>query len=47
MFTGIIEEVGTVRDIERGAQSARFTIGAEQVTEGTRLVTALPSMALA
>ena len=37
MFTGIIEEVGTVRDIARGAQSARFTIGAEQVTVGTRI----------
>ncbi|MBV9849116.1 MAG: riboflavin synthase [Armatimonadetes bacterium] len=37
MFTGIIEEVGTVRAIERGAQSARFTIGAETVTGGTKI----------
>ena len=37
MFTGIIEEVGTVREIERGAQSARFTIGAEHVTGQTRI----------
>lgn len=28
MFTGLIEEVGTVRAIERGDQSARFTIHA-------------------
>lgn len=32
MFTGIIEEVGTVVGIERGAQSARFTILADRVT---------------
>lgn len=37
MFTGLIEEVGTVRAIERGAQSARFTIGAERVTERAAL----------
>ncbi|MGO8671559.1 MAG: riboflavin synthase [Capsulimonadaceae bacterium] len=32
MFTGIIEEVGTVAGIERGEQSARFFIAAEAVT---------------
>ena len=37
MFTGIIEEVGTVTAIDRGAQSARFTIGAENVIEGAEL----------
>ena len=37
MFTGIIEEVGTVTAIERGAQSARFSIRAGQVTEGTQI----------
>jgi riboflavin synthase len=37
MFTGIIEEVGTVTAIERGAQSARFTIGASMVSEGTQI----------
>ncbi len=37
MFTGLIEEVGTVRAIERGAQSARFTIGADRVTEQAAL----------
>ena len=37
MFTGIIEEVGTVRRIERGAAGARLTIGAKTVLEGTKL----------
>jgi riboflavin synthase len=33
MFTGIIEEIGVVQAIERGEQSARFTIQADKVTE--------------
>ena len=37
MFTGIIEEIGTVRRIERGAAGARLTIAAKTVLEGTRL----------
>lgn len=37
MFTGIIEEIGTVRRIERGAAGARLTIGAKTVLEGTKL----------
>lgn len=37
MFTGLIEEVGTVRGIERGAQSARFTIHADRVLDGVAL----------
>lgn len=37
MFTGIIEEIGTVRRIERGARGARLTIGAETVLEGTKI----------
>lgn len=37
MFTGIIEEVGTVRRIERGAAGARLTIGAKTVLEGTQI----------
>lgn len=37
MFTGIIEEIGTVRRIERGAASARLTIAAKTVLEGTKL----------
>ena len=36
MFTGIIEEIGTVRRIERGARGARLTIGAKTVLEGTK-----------
>ena len=37
MFTGIIEEIGTVRRIERGAKGARLTIAAKTVLEGTRI----------
>lgn len=37
MFTGIIEEIGTVRRIERGAVGARLTIAAKAVLEGTKL----------
>ena len=37
MFTGIIEHVGTVRAIERGDQSARFTVGTDAVTEETKI----------
>ena len=32
MFTGLIEEIGTVRRIERGAKGARLTIAADTVT---------------
>ena len=31
MFTGIIEEVGTIRAIEKGAKSAVLTIQAEVI----------------
>jgi len=37
MFTGIIQEVGRVDAIERGAQSARFTISAGNVLDGVKL----------
>ena len=37
MFTGIIQEVGHVEAIERGAQSARFTIRAGSVLDGVKL----------
>lgn len=37
MFTGIIEEIGTVRRIERGAAGARLTMAAKTVLEGTKL----------
>lgn len=33
MFTGLIEEVGTVTAIERGEASARFTLAAERAAE--------------
>lgn len=35
MFTGIIEELGTVRTIETRGENARIIIGARVVTEGT------------
>ena len=35
MFTGIIEELGTVRSIEERGENARITIAAHVVTEGT------------
>ena len=36
MFTGFVEEVGTVRSIRRGRDSAVLEIGAETVTKGLR-----------
>ena len=37
MFTGIIEEIGTIRRIEHGAKGARLTIQAKTVLEDTRI----------
>jgi len=37
LFTGIIEEIGTVRRIEHGAKGARLTIQAKTVLEDTRI----------
>ena len=37
MFTGIIEEIGTVRRIEHGTKGARLTIQAKTVLEDTRI----------
>ena len=37
MFTGIIEEVGTLMKVQKGARSAILTIGADTVLEGTKL----------
>ncbi|MBI3949503.1 MAG: riboflavin synthase [Acidobacteria bacterium] len=37
MFSGLIEEVGTVRHLERRGNSATLEIAARQVLEGTRL----------
>ncbi len=36
MFAGLVEEVGTVRSIRRGRDSAVLEIGAETVTKGLR-----------
>ncbi len=37
MFTGIIEEVGTVKKMQRGKDSVVLTIGATKIMEGTRI----------
>ena len=37
MFTGLIEEIGTVRRIERGAKGARLAIAADTVLENTKI----------
>jgi len=37
MFTGIIEEMGTVKALQRSAGAARLTVSAEKVLEGTAL----------
>ena len=37
MFTGIVEETGTVRAIELVQDGARVTIGAVSALEGTRV----------
>ena len=37
MFTGIVEEVGTIDTISRGANSAVLTIRAEKVLAGTKV----------
>ncbi|OPY58492.1 MAG: Riboflavin synthase [Pelotomaculum sp. PtaU1.Bin035] len=37
MFTGIVEELGTLRSTRRGADSARLTISAQKVLEDARV----------
>lgn len=37
MFTGLVEEVGTLQGIHRGSNSAILTIGAHTVLEGTKI----------
>lgn len=37
MFTGIVEEVGTVRQVVSGNTSGEITIGAETVLQGTKI----------
>ena len=41
MFTGIIEEIGTIRSIRQGSSSASITIEAKKFFAIQRLVTAL------
>ena len=36
MFTGIVEEIGTIEKIRHGAASAVLDIRARKVTEGTK-----------
>lgn len=36
MFTGIVEEIGTVRQIKKGKHSAVLTISAGDVLDGTK-----------
>src|SRR5437763_10557475 len=36
MFTGLIEELGRVRSVERRGEGVRMTVGARVVTEGAR-----------
>ncbi len=37
MFTGLVEEVGTLQGVHRGSNSAVLTIGARTVLEGTQM----------
>jgi riboflavin synthase len=37
MFTGIIEEIGTVKAVRRGAASAALTVGAGEILQDVRL----------
>lgn len=37
MFTGIIEEIGTLKSIKHGAKSSILTIASEKALEGTKL----------
>ena len=37
MFTGLIEEIGEIKSIQKGTKSARITIKAEKIFEGTKL----------
>ena len=37
MFTGIVEEMGTIRQIQRGRASAVLTIGAHKVLEDAHI----------
>ena len=43
MFTGLIEEVGTIQNVRRGARSCVLTIGCKKVLEAVRSETASQS----
>ena len=37
MFTGLIEEVGTIRNIKRGTKSCVLTVGCKEILKGTKV----------
>ena len=37
MFTGLVEEVGTIQNVRRGARSCVLTIGCKKVLEGSQI----------
>ena len=37
MFTGLIEEIGEIKSIQKGSKSARITIKATKIVEGTKV----------
>ena len=37
MFTGIVEEIGTIESITKGAKSSRLRVKAEAALDGTRV----------
>ena len=37
MFTGIVEEIGTVRQVVRGTRSSHFVIAADKVLNNTKI----------
>ena len=37
MFTGIVEEIGTIQGIKKGARSCILTVGCSTVLDGTQI----------
>ena len=37
MFTGIVEEIGTVRSVQQSDRTGRLSVQARQVLEGTKI----------
>ena len=37
MFTGIVEETGTIKKIEKGTSSGRLTVEADKVLQGSEI----------